>query len=250
MTVIEINKRLYSFPEKWDEMTPRQVLQVFRVLVSHPTDHAVYLQLLKVLAGCSWWAIYREKKSRLMEYFYLCDFIFATQNLTRNPLPAYKGHHGPADNFDNLRMNEFAYSQTFYEEYRANEQPEALDKLVATLWRPGGGNAEDGDRRQVFKEAPMMARIKQVQKWPSHLKEAIYHWYGGCLGTLMEANADVFTGNGGEPALHGIVSVMRNVAKDGTWGDFEKVEMMYVKMFFLELKEAKHEAAQLEKASK
>lgn len=250
MTVIEINKRLYSIPEKWDELTPKQVQWVYGVLLSEPSDHAVYLRLLKVISGCSWWAIFREKKARLMEYFYLCDFIFATQTLTRNPLPKYKRHHGPADNFDNLRMNEFAYSQTFYEDYRDNENREALDKLVATLWRPTGGDPDDGDTRIMFKEAQMLRRVSMVKKWPLPLKEAIYYWYCGCLARLMEDNAYVFTGTGGEPALHGIVSVMRNVAKEGTWGDFEKVEMMYVKMFFLELKESKHEAAQIEKANK
>lgn len=248
MTIVEINKRLYPFPQKWNELTGKQLRQVFKMLCSMPDEVQAYLQLLRILSGCSWFSFFREKKARLMEYFYLCDFIFSGSDLTTNLIPEYKGTHGPASNFDNLRMNEFAYSQNYFELYRDDETNlEALNKLVATLYRYGGGKWSESDLRQPFKEAVMLRQAEKVKHWPEYIKHAIFTWYAGCVAQLMNDNADVFTGGGGEPALHGIVSVMRNVAKEGTYGDFEKVELMYVKMFFLELKESKHEAAQMEK---
>ncbi len=121
----------------------------------------------------------------------------------------------------------------------------ALDGLVATLYRPRGG-MDDADVREPFREVPMKLRIARVKDWHFYRKELVFFWYASCLKSLMDANADVFTGDG-EPALHGIISVMRNVAKEGTYGDFEKVELMYVKMLFLELRESKQEADRLDK---
>jgi hypothetical protein len=253
MTVVEINNKLFLFPENWNELTAEQCRKIFYVLHSNYTGDQMLLQFSRILSGCGWWHFFRELKIKVAEQcFHLCSFIWEKTELTNQPLVKYKGLYGPKTNFDNLRMGEYAYAQNFFEQYRDNEDVEALNKLCAVLYRPAKKDFDaainpDEDIRIPFSEASMEYHLQQVSKWPRAIREMIFFWYGGCFKKMMEDNADVFTGGGGEPALHGIVSVMRNVAKDGTYGDFKAVEQLFVKLFFLELKESKHEAAQMKK---
>lgn len=246
MTIVEINKKLWSFPEKWDELTTRQALAVMKAVCGGYTETQLYLQFVRILSGCGWFHFLMERADRKMELFYLCDFILNSSGPVKNLLPYYRGLYGPADNFDNLRMNEYAFAQNYYEQYRETQDPEALNRLMATLYRPEGGN-DDMDRRGPFTEGGMMARAKNMKQVPQYVKELVFVWYDACLAELVKSNADVFSGDGGEPALHGIVSVMRNVAKEGTYGTFADVERMYVKMLMIELKESKQEAQRAEK---
>lgn len=250
MTVIEIKNRLFSFPQIWDELTQRQAREVWKVLCGGYSIEQANMQFVRILSGCGWFRFFRAGAAEISQYFYLCEFLIKTTNLTRQLLPEYRGLYGPSSNFDNLRMNEFAFSQNYYEAYRDDDRNiDALNRLVATLYRAPGGDEKDGDIREPFSEAVMLKTVETVAGWPFYIREMIYFWYGGCLEQLMDQYNDIFTGQGGTPALHGIVSVMRNVAKDGTYGDFSKVELMYVKMFFLELRESRHEASQIEKQS-
>jgi hypothetical protein len=249
MTVVQIHKRYYSFPENWNEVSTKQAIAIMKAICSGYTDQQLYLQLYRILSGCSWYHFLMEKMHNKAKNLHLCDFILRENGPTKQLLPQYRGLAGPADNFDNLRMNEFAFAQNFYEAYRDNGDAEALDKLVATLYRPAGGD-DDMDVREPFREGTMLQRAKLLNSWPFHIKELVFVHYDGCMAQLVKDNAEIFSGSGGEPALNGIVSVMRNVAKDGTYGDFEKVERMYVKMLMLELKESKHEADKADKANK
>lgn len=253
MTIILINKKWYSFPQSWNELSTKQVLAVMKVIHGGYTKDEAYLQFIRLLSGCGWFNFFRTNKQRLYDDLHLCDFIFTVNNpeeknlITNQLLPDYKSLYGPASNFENLRMNEYAYAQNYFEQYRDDDTNiSALNKLVATLYRPSGGSVDDGDIRQPFKEAVMnKAAADVVSKWPMHVKELIYLWYGGCLTQLMEEQKNIPVSADAQPALHGIISLMRNVAKEGAYGDFEKVELMYVKMFFLELKENAHEVAQI-----
>lgn len=241
MTIIEINKRLWPFPESWNELTPRQALQVMKVICGGYTTGQMYLQFIRILSGCGWFNFLRERMDKKAEYFYLCEFLISESSLTKNLLPVYRGLHGPADNFDNLRMNEYAFAQNYFEAVRDAQELGALDKLVATLYRPEGGEV-DMDVRRPFKEGEMLQRAAWVKQWPQYVKELVFVWYEGCLAQLVKDNSDLFNGASGQPALHGIVSVMRNVAKEGTYGDFEKVERLHIKMLMIELRESKAEA--------
>lgn len=245
MTIIQINKKYFSFPETWNELSTRQALQVMKVICTGYTVDQAYLQFIRILSGCGWFNFFRCKKSELQQYIYLCDFILMPNNITNQLLPFYKGLYSPASDFENLRMNEYAYAQNYFEQYRDDSSNlEALNKLVATLYRAADGAEDDGDIRVPFKEAVMNRMAATVIKdWPHHVKELIYLWYGCCFAKLMDEYKTIPTSTDASPALHGIVSVMRNVAREGTYGDFEKVELMFVKMFMLELKESAHEAA-------
>lgn len=241
MTIIELNKKLWPFPESWNELSTAQAIKCMAVLLHGYNVDQAYLQFIRILSGCGWYNFFSTKKAHLQQYLYLCDFLLNPTSLTAQLLPRYNGLVGPAKDFDNLRMNEYAYAQSFFEDYRDNENKEALHKLVATLYRPAGGDDAE-DVREPFSEFKMLMRVRQVSQWPPHVLELVYLWYGGCYSKLMEYAKNIPTSGDAQPALHGIVSIMRNVAREGTYGDFEKVERLYVKMFFMELMESGTEA--------
>lgn len=246
MTVAEINKKLWPFPGSWNELSTKQALGIMKAICMGYDQYQLYLQFLRILSGCGWYHFLMASTVSKAEQFYLCDFILKEPGPTKNLLPYYRGLYGPSDDFNNLRMNEYAFAQSFYEQYRDNQDSESLNKLVACLYRPQGGN-DDMDKREPFTEGAMLERAAMMKHWPLHVKELVFVWYEACLNNLINANADIFNGAGGEPALHGIVSVMRNVAKEGTYGNFSDVERMYVKMLMIELKESKQEAQRAEK---
>jgi hypothetical protein len=262
MTLIELNKKYYAFPTCWNELSTKQAMGAMKFFtsehdtISEESSEKIILHLFRILAGISWWKWVRIKGEELAEYLYLCSFIWEETNLTKNVLPKYRNLYGPADNFGNLRMNEFAYAQNAFEEYKEKEDMSALNRLVAALYREAKPGYDfrlnpDSDCRQDFNEAVMNYHAEKViSKWPLYVKLLVLKWYAGCFEQMMKENQDLFSSNKSEVALHGIVSVMRNVAKSGTYGDFNSVEKMYVKMIMIELKETKHEADELEKSYK
>lgn len=174
MTIIEINGRHYNIPEKWNELSTKQLLQVMKLFYcsSYSIERAK-LKLLKILSGMSWWHFFRapmvacEKQffpilqpkgsittwlylnrmecTGLEEYLYLTDFLIEKKDITKQLLPEYKSFYGPSDECNNLRGIEFAHTEHFYMSWAAQlEDPQSdssntqklLDNLVAVLYRP------------------------------------------------------------------------------------------------------------------
>jgi hypothetical protein len=84
----------------------------------------------------------------LNDALYLTDFLIGENSLTTNHLLKYKGFAGPADDFENLLMSEFAYTEDYFLRWRAlavlplQGEPEGagagvelLNQLVAVLYR-------------------------------------------------------------------------------------------------------------------
>jgi hypothetical protein len=100
----------------------------------------------------------------------------------------------------------------------------------------------DGDARIVFNQYLSAHYAKKViSKWPDHLKLSIFFWYECCRNKMMASIDEIFSGGSGEPAKYGLVSVMRAIAEGGIYGDFDKVQRMYVKMWVMELDEKEEE---------
>jgi hypothetical protein len=153
-------------------------------------------------------------------------------------------------------VSEFIFSEQFYSDYKATKKMDALDQLVATLYRPAkkGYDAKrnpDGDIRIPYNDFLTGYYADKIGGWPAKVKQAILHWYEGCRLKLIDDNPDVFgASSGGGDSLYGLYSVMRTVAEKGIHGDLEKVERMYVKVFLMEINEQLAEAARIKAAHK
>lgn len=253
MTIIELNKRFYTIPTSWNELSRRQLLQVMKVFYSTIDAQAALLRLLKILTGMSWFRFFRCSAAELEEFIYLTGFLLKENELSHQLIPVYRKYHGPAGDFNNLVMAEFVFTQDYYLRFcdSKKEDMEALDHLVACLYRPGKKNYDikknkDGDPRVEFNEniCDHNSR-KHIRRWPAHVKYAIFHWYDGCHARIM---ANLPQQSDGEPAKYGLLSVMRSIAEKGVHGDMEKVSKMYVKMWLMELHEMAEEVRLAKKA--
>jgi hypothetical protein len=281
MKVIEINRRFYHVPENWNELSKRQLLQVLELFYSSKyTNEQAQVKILKILTGMSWWAFFRAPvatcersvlhpfkiatsfgvylfTSRAMcygleEYIYLTGFLVKENKLTKNVIPEYKDFHGPADECSNLRMSEFVFSEHYYMQWSENrEDDKLLDNLVAVLYRPtkkkyNVRKNEDGDPRIAFNEnlCEYFAE-SEVSGWPRSVKLAIAQFYEACRIKLVEENEEIF-GGGGEPAKHGLISIMLAEAESHAFGPWKEVEQLHVNLVMIHLKEQIHKAKQLE----
>jgi hypothetical protein len=277
MKLVEINRQFYNVPESWNELSKRQLLQVMQLFyLLKYTNEQAQLKLLKILTGMSWWEFFRAPVTTcerrvfnpfnfstsvgvylfsirkicygMDEYLYLIHFLLEENKLTKNVVPQYKDFYGPADECSNLRMCEFTFSEHYYMQWSENRQDEnLLNNLVAVLYRQRKKNYdlrknEDGDPRIAFNEnlCEYFAE-SEVYDWPLKLKLAIAHFYEACRIKLVADNEEVFGGDG-EPAKHGLISIMIAVAEANAFGPFKEVEQLHVNMVMLQLKEQIHKA--------
>jgi len=260
MTIIEINKRLYTVPTCWNELTRRQLLDVMKIIYSPLlfTIEAAYLKLLKTITGMGWYHFFSAPITELEEYLYLVDFLFKENELVKQVIPVYKNMYGPADDFNNLIMAEFIFTEDIYLKFcdSKKEDINLLDQLVAILYRPTKKAYDhklnkDGDPRMPFNENICIYNAKKcVRRWPANVKHAILHWYQGCQQKLINEIKEFSTGDEGDPAKYGLLSVMRSIAEKGIHGDFEKVEKMYVRMWVMELSEMSEETKRIKASIK
>lgn len=250
MTIIEINKRFYTVPTSWNELTCRQLLQVMEIIYSNISITRANLKMLQVLTGISKIRFMLAPVPQLAEYFYLVEFFYKNNDLTKNLLPHLRGRYGPADDFDNLKAGEYTFTELYYQHYMDTKEEKALNQLIGILYRKPKPlysrsiNAA-GDVRRHFINNLVDHYGNMVRRWPRKVKYAILTWYAGCRLNLERNNPRVFNGEDGEPPQYGMWSIMRSVAEKGNHGTFEKVEAMYLKELMMELNEITAESDRL-----
>jgi hypothetical protein len=259
MTQISFFNTWFTIPQQWNELTKKQLLGIMHVFnQGHPLD-VTMVKLLMILTGMKKWQRALVSPHDVNEYLYLTEFLIRENHLTKNLLPKYAGMYGPADNFNNLVMDEFVFSEQFYLDWKADETKiENLNKLVAVLYRPGKNfykgwlynhlKNPSGDHRKPFNENLCMYNsTHSVKLWPHDVKVAIAEWYGACREQMTKDFPAVFS-SGGDLAKYGLLSMMRNVAAGRVHGNFRDVETQFVKMIMIELDEMISEAEAIKKS--
>jgi hypothetical protein len=265
MKLIELNKKFIKVPESWNELTAKQLVAVMNYLfIRNDPDNARTLHLQRILLGLSENQYRKLPADEVDEFLYLVEFLFQEKiELTKNILPEYADKnlegeldvfYGPADECMNLTAVELAFAESHMMQWFAEKSEEELDKLVSILYRPGKKDYDaernpDGDLREAFNENISYYNAKKyIRLWPKSAKLAILFWFRGCWQKWVDDNDKVFNGSG-DPALHGMISVLRNVAKDGIYGDIDKVNKMVVPNLLIELSEVIAEAEKIKKST-
>jgi len=252
MNTIHHKGNEYTVPGEWNELTGTQLVQVMKVFHMPMEETKGQLLLFRILMNMAWWKFLAIKSPGLITAASVAvDFLTGNNTLTKNVLPVYDGFCGPSDNMRNLKMAEFCFTESFCMAYKQSKDPLMLDKLVATLYRPRKKKYDvkknpDGDLREPFNDNLMEYYSVQIGDWPIEVKLAILQFYEGCRNEKIKRNPKVFEGGGGEESLYGMWSVMRNVAKAGHFGDFDKVGEQYVDTVLMELNEVVVEAEKME----
>lgn len=261
MKTILINKRFYEVPEKWEELSQKQLLRVMDTLfLKGYTAEQMLLRLLQVLTGMSTFRFFKCAIEDLEDFLYVSMFLLSPDMVfTKNLIPFYKHSHtkfyGPEDFLDNLRMKEFALTENYYLKWfdSNKEDIEALNELIAILYRPAPAKYDfrknpNGDFRERFNQPTSSYYARTyVASWPMNVKLVIATWYNGCRLHMVKVNKDVFEGGSEDPLRYGLVSVMLSVAETHVFGDFEKVEDQYVNITMMHLNETVDKGKRLEK---
>jgi len=254
MILVQIHKKFYTVPQSWNELSSKQLLACVKVLYSQKQMLDAQVTLFKILTGASWWRLCLAGPLDIEDKLYLTDFLFEENNLTKNLLPSYPFLYGPADDFNNLLVQEFIFSEMYYERHKDSKllHSSDLNMLIATLYRPAKWfyNKKinrSGDVRKKYNDNLTARYAKVIAKWPLSIKLGILHWYEGCRLKLIKDNPDVFGASGGTAAKYGLWSIMRGIAEKGIHGTINLVENMFVKVFMMELNEVVEEAARIPK---
>lgn len=275
MTIINVNNKIYTVPTSWNELSQQQLLAIMECLfISRYVEEQALLKLLKILCNMTYWEFFNTpvtaciKRKGLLgrkvevtgldEFIYLTDFLLEERTmLTKQLMPEYKGLYGPDDSFGNLIMKELVLSEYYYLAWwNDKERIDLLNELCAVLYRPAKKNYDfeknpDGDPRiEVNQNLCSFFAKSLVAHWPLTAKLAVATWYDGCRSEMQENNDEVFGGEGGEVAKYGLVSVIRRVAKEGAFGNFDDVENKMVNLVMIDINESIAEAKALEKQSK
>lgn len=201
--------------------------------------HAGRSSVLFFLLGIRWWIwklIHKEVIHSLLEEFRATDFFFAS-NPIKNFIPYIKRKrfgklYGP-ENFDVFRGSEFAFADGMYIQYRQGDA-EALDKLIAVLYRPEKANYDpshpscDGDQRESFNMHTVDWRLPDVARLKPAEKALIVLWYAGNRHIWTEMFPNVFPKKeaseneeeSAEVAGANWIDTLRNLA-GGKFGDME-----------------------------
>lgn len=221
-------------PENATELSGEQLIKIAGVLHGSHTNLDASLRVLWALSNMGWWQWFRlpaEVKLKCMPYV---QWVFEEWYVTKQLIPVYKKYYGPSEGLCNLTLSEFYFTEKAYSNIVENKNDaEALNELVAILYRPAKPNYDiaknlDGDCRIAFNNNATDFYKKQISQWATDVKQAILLFYDGCRKKIADENPEIFSGtsssdNESDGDMFGI---LRGLASDGKYGDFEKVEKL------------------------
>jgi hypothetical protein len=141
--------------EHWHELTAKQFIQATTILHSEEPAEIKLQRLLFVFSNkhrLAFSFIPFDTRLRMLEHV---QWALEAQQITRQLIPFYKGFYGPESDFDNIVLSEFHHSESAYYQFANTGDEEALNTLVAVLYRlpKYGYNKKlnrDGDIRRAF----------------------------------------------------------------------------------------------------
>jgi hypothetical protein len=249
-----------NFPESWNELRAEQLPQLAAALIGIPDPEEQKIEIARILLSMHQKKFRKIQPAVLFESILpLCKWVTGNINLTRQLLPSLNigkhVFHGPKDELLNLRLMEWDFAERSLSDwFDDNDKVMHLARLCAILYRPvkEGYDIErdpDGDSREPFNDNLINYHaILILKSLPINILFAIMLWYRGCRNKITDDFAPVFAGNpsGNSPkGESGYFDLMRAIAKEGTYGDFDKVEQMYLVNALMELESSKEEAEKI-----
>ena len=229
-----------KFPEKFSELTPKQLLSFMELSGKGYNEYELKIQFLRknffrlpisrinalrkfskkekseALAQ-AYYNGWLENSSSIHELVKLLKFLNDTPVYTDNPVPRYRLLRGPAHQLKNLTIWEFALAEKAMFDFMATGDMSQLNRLVAiimrrmSLWQLAKSLFTFvDDFRTDFHDQLIERNMKRVVKMPEHYKFAILAYFRSTRETFKDAFPYVYS----------------NVAKkktskddEGNWGD-------------------------------
>ena len=213
----------FTAPENWNEITRDQVLFLIQLMNRGQSYNAVMFCLVVEFFQLPTEKMTFLKHSRPGRYEEYCadlltateglfDFLFEkntptpnsppseglgeviiAKKLTRQLLPEYNGFYGPKAGLSNVQIWEFTMAEAAFMEFIEKKNPEALDRLIATIYRPERADitrwrASDRynlDDRRVFNDQLIERDMLLVKDWSQEIKTLIFIFFFSCREALQ-----------------------------------------------------------------
>jgi hypothetical protein len=267
MKTIEFGTKRYNAPENWRELTPEQYEQL--IMCPRLKADGTFDTVDHQAAACRVWLGMSHKKwaalvlspwqwGQLRQQF---AWLFTSRPTGKPPITsfAHKGrnYHLPADGYADTTAQELCFANMMYLEFAAPidadadqatataEKGKALDKLVATLcrtrrddWRKQRSRADwSGDVRVPFSEALMINEADRLVDLDLSKKLIVLDYFERMNNEFLANHGELF-GADKQPRYgdgRGWLMLLKNVAKEGHFGDFEKVSTTSAPLLFAAL---------------
>jgi hypothetical protein len=253
-------------PEQWSELTTEQAANIAYILFTEEEVIAQQVKLVHVLMGANK-AHFMQISPEVMQHelFPLTDWLRNEYDLLQNPLPMLESEdgnlYGPADELGNLLALEFDNAEYALERWSADmNNLEPLYEFMAILYRKAKKGYDmvkdvDGDVREVYNPNLNAYNAKIIAR--DVAQKYIYLvllWYRACRAKWMVDYAPVFEGDGTDNAfpssVGGYFPLLRSIAKEGIYGDFDKVCSMPMNTLLSEMLCIKDDADRMERELK
>ncbi|WP_434546674.1 hypothetical protein [Marivirga sp.] len=199
-----IKTKKIHYPERWDELTPKQFLRIHQILYMIKGEHIQRAMITMYLSKTSLLLWLRMHLIQRVQLQWLFDWIASEKSvITRNFFPKIrvKGKTllGPSDAMGNVNAAEFSEADYHFLNYYKSKKEEDLDLLIACLYRKKDPNKSidapdyDGDLREAFNTHSVEKRAKTIAKLNKWKKMAIYTFYRGCRKEIEDTYDRVFT---------------------------------------------------------
>ncbi|MCX6216411.1 hypothetical protein [Spirosoma sp.] len=245
MKTIQFGPKTYKVAENWSELTPDQYQQL--ILCPRLKVDGSYDTLENEAAACRVWLgmnatlwaslqLANWQWGQLRQQF---NWLFTTLPQGKPPIDTFfhagVNYHLPAADFADTTAIELSYANMAYVAFAnpKEPEPEALDRLIAILCRPRRVDWRkfqksrdwNGDVREPFSEPRMVEQATRLASLDMSLKLVILDYFERSNNVFLTDYGELFGGKQ-EPRYgdgRGWVMLLKNVAKEGHFGDFDKV---------------------------
>lgn len=191
-------------PGTWAELDKHQFSSIIQVLHFRKADpYTISVSLLALLFGVKNFHILSGIGDEyLTELVPLTNFLIEEKPPVFNHWPEIKVkkkiHAAPVDDLSNLGFGEWCFAYECYNYYRLTDDPSALNKLIAVIYRPldplSKKDSPDfkGDIREKFNSNLIEKRAQLLRGVDEKIKLAILAWFSVALAEVIEELPNVF----------------------------------------------------------
>ncbi|MDQ1088986.1 hypothetical protein [Siphonobacter sp. SORGH_AS_1065] len=250
MKTIRLDGTAYQVPERWEECTPEQLqsLLPLRLIDVETLGAGTRAQLkwqaiLTILAAplSVTTGIDVEDRLRLVR---LTNWIWKQTKIEKKPFASFTfegvTYLLPEPHFANTSAIEIAMANIQYMAFSRKENPstKAIYQIIATLCRPERKDLAtfkasadwNGDHREEYNTVIAQERAKLFEKGnlSTGVVMCLLHYFEWMNSGFLKQYQDVYSADDDDtPPIYkngeGLVTMLMEVAKTGTFGDFDKV---------------------------
>jgi hypothetical protein len=246
----------FELPERWAELTARQLHAITPYLLQPATDWKMRVAALLKLAPVLSHKRLRQLGQSDSEYLVRCLEWIWTTPMDKCPIEffEYEGRQYwlPDPVLENLVGIEYVSAEHHFKQFaRDKPTPGALDSLVATICRPVKKNLDesdpewDGDKREKFNSKIAERRAVEFKDLPLPTKQLVLQFYIGADRAFHERYKELYKAPGGgkpgRPNSFGTLGILDALATEGVFGTFDQVCFTNVHTLFFHLLKAKRD---------